>query len=208
VVQGAQYEDLRRAAARGLAELEVDGTGFDGYGIGGALEKENLGTIVGWCADELPFDRPRHLLGISEPEDFFVAVENGVDTFDCVNPSRVARNGAIYTADGRYNLLRAANRRALVPLEEGCDCYTCAHYTRAYVHHLFKAREMLAATLATIHNERFTVRLVDGIRTALVEGRFAEYREHVLGRFQAGRRRAPALSRGDRCPAPPAATPH
>ncbi|MDN5570967.1 MAG: tRNA guanosine(34) transglycosylase Tgt [Propionibacteriaceae bacterium] len=188
VVQGAQYEDLRRQASRGLAELEVDGRRFDGFGIGGALEKENLGTIVGWCADELGPDRPRHLLGISEPEDFFAAIENGADTFDCVNPSRVARNSAVYTADGRYNLLTAASRRAFWPIEDGCDCYTCAHYTRAYLHHLFKAKEMLASTLATIHNERFTVRLVDAIRAAIERGEFAEFRDDFLGRWLRPRR--------------------
>ncbi|MFV0451701.1 MAG: tRNA guanosine(34) transglycosylase Tgt [Propioniciclava sp.] len=188
VVQGAQYEDLRRAAARGLAALDVDGQRFDGFGIGGALEKENLGTIVGWCADELGPDRPRHLLGISEPEDLFTAVENGADTFDCVNPSRVARNSAVYTADGRYNLLAAASRRCFEPIEDGCDCYTCTHYTRAYLHHLFKAKEMLASTLATIHNERFTVRLVDAIRTSVAEGCFPDHRDEFLGRWQAGRR--------------------
>lgn len=187
VVQGAHYEDLRRRACRGLASLAVEGRGFDGYGLGGALEKENLGTIVRWCAEELPEDRPRHLLGISEPDDLFAAVEAGADTFDCVNPSRVARNGAIYTADGRYNLLTAANRRALGPLEEGCDCHTCGHYTRAYLHHLFKAKEMLGATLATIHNERFTVRLVDAIRDSVEQGTFAALRAEFLGRFYARR---------------------
>ena len=187
VVQGAQYEDLRRQAARGLADLEVDGRRFDGFGIGGALEKENLGTIVGWVADELPFDKPRHLLGISEPDDFFAAVENGADTFDCVNPSRVARNSAVYTADGRYNLLASVNRRHLGPIEEGCDCHTCTHYSRAYLHHLFKAKEMLSATLATIHNERFTVRLVDDIRASIEQGRFDTFRAEFLGRFYARR---------------------
>ncbi len=188
VVQGAQYEDLRRRAARGLAELDVEGRAFDGFGLGGALEKENLGTIVGWCADELPFDKPRHLLGISEPDDFFAAVENGADTFDCVNPSRVARNSAVYTTQGRYNLLRASSRRDFGPIEDGCDCYTCAHYTKAYVHHLFKAKEMLAATLATIHNERFTVRLVDDIRASIAAGDFAAFKADFLGRFYGGHR--------------------
>jgi len=185
VVQGAQYEDLRRQAARDLAALEVDGRSFDGFGIGGALEKENLGTIVGWVAEELPFDKPRHLLGISEPDDFFAAIAAGADTFDCVMPSRVARNAAIYTAQGRYNVNTAANRRSFTPLEEGCDCYTCTNYSRAYLHHLFKAKEMLASTLATIHNERFTVRLVDDIRASIEAGRFAEFREAFLGRFYA-----------------------
>ncbi|TRY19519.1 tRNA guanosine(34) transglycosylase Tgt [Tessaracoccus rhinocerotis] len=190
VVQGAQYEDLRRSAARGLAQLEVDGQSFDGYGLGGALEKQNLGTIIGWMADELPEDKPRHLLGISEPDDLFAAVAAGADTFDCVNPSRVARNAAIYTADGRYNVNTASSRRAFKPLDDGCDCYTCAHYTRAYLHHLFKAKEILASTLATIHNERFTVRLVDDIRAAVRAGDFDAFRTEFLGRFYAERSRS------------------
>ena len=185
VIQGAQYEDLRRRAAADLAALEVDGSRFDGFGLGGALEKENLGRIIGWMADELPEDRPRHLLGISEPEDLFEAVAFGADTFDCVNPSRVARNAAIYTADGRYNVNTARNRRAFEPLEADCDCYTCTHYTRAYLHHLFKAKEMLASTLATIHNERFTVRLVDEIRASLETGEFDRFRNEFMGRYNA-----------------------
>ena len=188
VVQGAQYEDLRRRAARDLADLEVDGRGFDGFGIGGALEKENLGTIVGWVTEELPFDKPRHLLGISEPDDFFAAIEAGADTFDCVMPSRVARNGALYTSAGRFNVVTAANRRNFAPIEDDCDCYTCAHYTRAYLHHLFKAKEMLASTLCTIHNERFTVRLVDDIRAAMDAGDFDAFRTEFLGRFYSSRR--------------------
>ena len=187
VIQGAQYEDLRRSAARGLAEMVVDGQSFDGFGLGGALEKENLGTIIGWMVEELPENKPRHLLGISEPDDFFAAIEMGADTFDCVNPSRVARNAAIYTADGRYNVNTSLHKRSFIPLEEGCDCYTCTHYTRAYIHHLFKAKEMLSSTLATIHNERFTVRLVDNIRQALKDGRFYEYRDEFLSRFYATR---------------------
>jgi queuine tRNA-ribosyltransferase len=187
VVQGAQYEDLRRQACRDLAQTTVNGQGFDGYGIGGALEKENLGTIVGWCAAELPEDRPRHLLGISEPDDFFAAVENGADTFDCVSPSRVARNAAVYTRSGRFNVNTAASRRAFSPIDPECDCYTCAHYTRAYLHHLFKAREMLASTLCTIHNERFIVSLVDRIRASIGDGTFSELREDFLGRYYARR---------------------
>ena len=183
VVQGAQYEDLRRQAARDLASLEVDGHTFDGYGIGGALEKHNLGTIVGWVSSELPVDRPRHLLGISEPDDIFTAVENGADTFDCVSPSRVARNAAVYSRSGRYNVNTANSRRAFEPIDAECDCYTCAHYTRAYLHHLFKAKEMLAATLCTIHNERFIVSLVDRVRASIEDGTFDDLRADVLGRY-------------------------
>jgi queuine tRNA-ribosyltransferase len=184
VVQGAQYEDLRRTATRGLVSiLDEDGRGFDGYGIGGALEKQNLATIVGWVTDELPDDKPRHLLGISEPDDLFNAVAAGADTFDCVSPSRVARNASIYSATGRYNITGARYKRDFTPLDAECDCYTCAHYTRAYIRHLFKAKEMLASTLCTIHNERFIIRLVDSIRDSITAGEFDELREHVLGRY-------------------------
>ena len=187
VVQGAQFEDLRRRATRDLLALSAQDGGFDGFGIGGALEKENLGRIVGWVCSELPETTPRHLLGISEPDDFFTSIANGADTFDCVSPSRVARNAAVYTADGRFNVTTAACRRAFVPIEAECDCYTCAHYTRAYLHHLFKAREMLASTLCTIHNERFVVRLVDDIRASIDDGSFGELRDGFLGRYYAGR---------------------
>lgn len=177
VIQGAQYEDLRRKAARDLGAMEVDGRGFDGFGIGGALEKENLGTIVGWVSEELPEDRPRHLLGISEVDDLFTAVAAGADTFDCVSPSRVARNSAVYTRTGRVNLTGARYRRQFAPIDEACDCYTCTHYTAAYIHHLFRAKEMLSSTLCTIHNERFVVRLVDEIRASLHDGTFDALRE-------------------------------
>lgn len=187
VIQGAQYEDLRRHAAYTMANMEEDGQRFDGFGIGGALEKENLGTIVAWVSQELGQDRPRHLLGISEPEDFFAAVEAGADTFDCVNPSRVARNAAIYTPDGRYNVTNARFARDFSPLAEGCECYTCSHYTRAYVHHLFKAKEILSSTLATIHNEWFTVRLVDAIRNSIDNGDYEAFREDMLSRFASSR---------------------
>jgi queuine tRNA-ribosyltransferase len=183
VVQGAQYEDLRRQATRDLVSLRVDGLGFDGYGIGGALEKQNLGTIVRWVCEELPENKARHLLGISEPNDVFIAIENGVDTFDCVSPSRVARNAAVYTTTGRFNVNSAACRRSFSPIDEDCDCYTCAHYTRAYLHHLFKAREMLASTLCTIHNERFVVRLVNDVRTSIEADTFSDFKIDFLGRY-------------------------
>ena len=184
VVQGAQYEDLRREAARSLRSIVgPDGRGFDGYGIGGALEKQNLATIVGWVSSELPADKPRHLLGISEPDDLFDAVAAGADTFDCVSPSRVARNAAVYSATGRYNITGARYRRDFTPIDPECDCYTCGHYTRAYIHHLFKGKEILAATLCTIHNERFVIRLVDQIRAAITAGEFDDLRDQVLGRY-------------------------
>ena len=185
VVQGAQFEDLRRQAARDLVSLRTEGSGFDGYGIGGALEKDNLGTIVRWVCEELPENKARHLLGISEPDDVFIAIENGVDTFDCVSPSRVARNAAVYSARGRFNVNAAPSRRNFAPIDENCDCYTCAHYTQAYLHHLFKAREMVASTLCTIHNERFVVRLVDDIRASIQAGSFFDFKMDFLGRYYA-----------------------
>ncbi|GAB4100832.1 tRNA guanosine(34) transglycosylase Tgt [Sinomonas halotolerans] len=178
VIQGAQYEDLRRKACSDLGAMP-----FDGYGIGGALEKENLGTIVGWCSEVLPEDRPRHLLGISEPDDIFVAIEAGADTFDCVSPTRVARNSAFYTAEGRLNLAGAKYRRDWGPLQDGCDCYTCANYSRAYIRHLYKASEMLSHTLISIHNERFVVRMVDDARRAIEDGTFWEFKAETLGRY-------------------------
>ncbi|MDR1824773.1 MAG: tRNA guanosine(34) transglycosylase Tgt [Bifidobacteriaceae bacterium] len=189
VVQGAQFEDLRRMAATGLAGLEVDGYGFDGYGIGGALEKENLARIVGWCATSLPEAAPRHLLGISEMDDLFAAVEAGADTFDCVAPSRSARHGALYSPDGRYNVTRAAFKKDFGPPSDECDCYTCRHYTRSYLHHLLRSGEMLGATLATIHNEAFVVRLVDRMRAAIEDAgqaAFDHLRSEFLGRYFGG----------------------
>ncbi|MDR1448995.1 MAG: tRNA guanosine(34) transglycosylase Tgt [Propionibacteriaceae bacterium] len=190
VVQGAQFEDLRRQSARGLREAEACGIGFDGYGIGGAIEKQSLGQICRWAVAELPVGKPRHLLGIGAPEDLFAGVKAGADTFDCVDPSRTARNGAIYTADGRYNVDTLASKRAFAPLEEGCDCLTCRFHTRAYLHHLARSKELLFYSLATIHNLRFTVRLVDAIRAAISQGQFEAFEAEFLGRYLAGRRRA------------------
>ena len=172
VVQGAQYEDLRRLSARGLAELP-----FDGFGIGGALEKDLLGTIVRWVTEELPDDKPRHLLVIGEPDDVYTAVANGADTFDCVAPSRNARNGTVFHPAKRFHITNGRYRRDFTPIDDSCDCYTCANYTRAYLHHAFKSNEMIASTLATIHNERYIIRLIDGIRESILDGTFADRRE-------------------------------
>jgi queuine tRNA-ribosyltransferase len=183
VLQGAQYEDLRRKAAQDLSGLNEEGITFDGFGLGGALDKANLGTIVSWMTSELPVNKPRHLLGIGEPDDLFVGVENGADTFDCVAPSRQARTSAVFTRDGRVNISNAKYRRQFSPIDDGCDCYTCMHYSAAYLHHLFASKEMLASTLATIHNERFIVRLVNQMRERIEAGDFADFKSEFLGRF-------------------------
>jgi queuine tRNA-ribosyltransferase len=184
VIQGAQYEDLRRKAAKDLGSLESSGISFDGFGIGGALDKDSLGTIVQWVNSELPEEKPKHLLGIGAPEDLFVGVESGIDTFDCVLASRIARSSAVYTMTGRYNLTNATYKRDFNPIDSECDCYTCLNYTRAYLNHLFHGKEMIAATLATIHNERFVVRLVDQMRAALKTGHFFDLKDEFMGRFK------------------------
>ncbi len=178
VIQGAQYEDLRRTAARDLGAMD-----FDGFGIGGALDKNTLETIVRWVSEELPANKPRHLLGIGQPEDFFGGVEAGADTFDCVTASRVARNSAIYSKDGRFNISNARFRRSFEPVVAECDCYTCTHYTQAYLHHLVHAKEMLSNTLLTIHNEHFVVNLVASIREHILNDTYYEFKEEFLGRY-------------------------
>ena len=180
VLQGANYEDLRRDTARFLAAQD-----FDVYGIGGAIEKSQLSDIVRWVNEELPADKPKHLLGISEPDDIFAAIEMGVDTFDCVSPTRVARNGAVYTRDGRYNITAAKHRESFEPLDPECDCKVCAEYSRAYIQHLKRAKEMLAATLISYHNERFIIKLVDDIRAHIASGTFYNFRDDFLARYYA-----------------------
>ncbi len=191
VVQGAQWEDLRREATRGLLDLDrhardAGKRGFGGFGIGGALEKDILGTIVGWVTDELPADKPRHLLGISEPDDIFVSVEAGADTFDCVAPTRLGRRGGVYTLDGRMNLSSSRFKRDFAGIDDEFGGYVSTNYSRAYIHHLLKAKEFLAGTLCTMHNLEFMIRLVDNIRRAIDAGVYEAYRDEFLGRYYAG----------------------
>lgn len=178
VIQGAQYEDLRKEAARVMGGLP-----FDGYGIGGALEKGRLAEIIQWVNEILPVDKPRHLLGISEPDDIFATIEHGIDTFDCVSPTRVARNGAVYTYEGRVNLSAARYAHDFSPIVASCACYTCQHHTRAYLRHLFQVHETLAGTLASIHNEHFIVKLVADIRASIADGTFYDFRDAWLARY-------------------------
>lgn len=180
VLQGANYEDLRKQTAHFMAEHN-----FDGYGIGGALEKEQMAEIIGWVNEILPEDRPRHLLGISEPDDIFAAIEQGIDTFDCVSPTRVARNGSAYTYHGRINLKGAKYKEQFSPLIDNCTCYTCQNYTVAYLSHLLRAKESLAGTLISIHNEHFIIKLVDDIRASITDGTFYELRDSWLKNYYA-----------------------
>lgn len=178
VIQGGRHEDLRRMTARHLGQLP-----FDGFGIGGAIEKRRLGEIVRWANEELPDDKPKHMLGISEPDDIFASIEAGVDTFDCVSPTRVGRNGSFYTYGGRLNIKGAKFARDLSPLVKDCDCYTCRHHTRAYLNHLHKSGEILGMTLLSLHNEHFIIKLVDDIRASIEEGSFIKFKDSWLKRY-------------------------
>ena len=179
VVQGARDETLRRQSANFLGERN-----FDGYGIGGVFQPGEIADVVRWVCETLPEDKPRHLLGLgSQPADLFLGVEYGIDTFDCVAPTRQARNGALYTFDGRINISNARFREDFAPIDAECDCYTCQHHTRAYINHLFRADEILGATLASIHNERFVVRTVDQIRASLLDGTFFNFKQSFLARY-------------------------
>lgn len=175
IVQGGRHEDLRRESARAIGGMD-----FDGFGIGGSFDKEDMGNAVRWVNEELPENKPRHLLGIGEPEDLLLGIENGADTFDCVHPTRIARNGTLMVPGGRVSITKAEYARDFSPVDESCDCSTCKNFTRAYLRHLFKADELLAYRLASIHNVRYVVRLVEGARQAILDGSFEEYRRKAL----------------------------
>lgn len=184
IVQGGRYEDLRKESAWFLAKLCPPAGGFDGFGIGGSFEKQDMGKAVRWVNEILPEEKPRHLLGIGGVEDLFDAVENGCDTFDCVAPTREARTGSLYTRQGRINITNARFRTDFSPLDKDCECYTCKHFTRAYLAHLFRAQELLAYTLASIHNLSFFVSLVKDMRGAILDKKFGKFKEEVLEKYQ------------------------
>ena len=177
VVQGGAVEALRRESARILGAMD-----FDGYGVGGSFTKDDMATAVRWVCEELPVGKPRHLLGIGEPLDMLLAIENGIDMFDCVAPTRIGRNGTLYTLDGRINITNAKYKDDMSPVSENATWYTHG-YTKSYLSHLFRADEMLAATLASIHNLKFLTVLVDDARKALREGRFIEFKNSFIARY-------------------------
>ena len=181
VVQGARNEDLRRESARFMAGLDVDG-----FGIGGVFEPGEIPDVVRWVVEELPEDKPRHLLGMgNQVTDLFLGVEYGIDTFDCVAFTRQARNGALYTRTGRINIKNAKYQRDFTPIDGMCKCYTCQNYTKAYINHLFRANEMLAFTLSSIHNEYFAVNLVDRIRESIINDEFLPFKDEYLRTYTA-----------------------
>ncbi len=189
VLQGGRWEDLRRQTALNLAKMKVDGVGFDGFGLGGAFLKEDLGEILRWCNEELPAEKPRHLLGLSHPDDILIGAEMGADTFDCVAPMREARHGRIYTREGNFNLRKMADSGEL--LEKGCDCVTCrAGWTRGSLRALWRSGDLSKKqkyyNLASIHNLRFIVRLTEEIRAAMLEDRFESFRDEFLRKYYGG----------------------
>lgn len=177
VVQGGSYEELRRESARTLGSMD-----FDGYGIGGSFTKDDMATAVRWVSEELPEAKPRHLLGIGEPLDMLLAIENGVDTFDCVAPTRIGRNGSLYTLDGRINITNAKYKEDMTPVSEDASWYT-HQFTKSYLSHLFRADEMLAGTIASMHNLKFLTKLVDDARLALEGDRFMEFKDSFIQRY-------------------------
>ena len=179
VVQGGDSNDLRAESAEYCAGKDVDG-----FGIGGVFTAEGMDEMLKTVNNILPENKPRHLLGMGqEPIDLFVGAEFGCDTFDCVGPTRMARNGSLYTLDGRINIKNAKYTHDYAPLMEECDCECCKNYTRAYLHHLFKTDEITAKVLASIHNERFIVHTVDKIRESLLNDTFGEYKKSFLDRY-------------------------
>jgi len=184
VIQGGRDEALRKRSAQEIAEMTSRGEGFDGFGIGGSFAKEDMSTAVKWVNEILPEDKPRHLLGIGEPEDLIAGVENGVDLFDCVTPTRNGRNGTLYTSTGKMHVMNAQYTDDFSPLDPGCKCYTCTHYTKAYISHLFRGKEMLAGTLASIHNLHFLAHLVDDLRRAILNDTFFEFKTAFLAKYK------------------------
>ena len=178
IVQGGRYEDLRLESARELASMD-----FDGYGIGGSFSKEDILGILEKVDGELPDEKPRHLLGIGEPEDIFIGVAAGIDTFDCVLPTRNGRNATVYTYSGKTSLERAEYTEDFTPIDPDCDCFVCKRYTCAYIRHLFKSGEMLAGVLASAHNMRFLTRLTENIRASILDGTFEQYRADFLKKY-------------------------
>jgi queuine tRNA-ribosyltransferase len=178
------YEDLRAESLAGLLEI-----GFDGYAIGGLSvgePKEDMARILDFLAPRLPADKPRYLMGVGTPEDIVEAVLKGVDMFDCVLPTRNARNGMLFTRFGDIKIRNSVHRMDTRPLDEECECYTCRHFSRAYLHHLDKTNEILGAMLNTHHNLHFYQTLMGELREAIAAGRLEQYVAAFRARRAAG----------------------
>lgn len=182
IVQGGFVPELRRISAETLAEMD-----FPGYAIGGLSVGE--GKALTWsnleaCIKYMPEDKARYMMGVGSPEDLFEAIDRGVDMMDCVLATRIARNATLWTSYGRINIDRPIYKGKDEPIEEGCDCYTCKTFSKAYVNHLFRNKELTAYRLASIHNLRFLKRIVIGARQAIFDGRYSEYKKAFLDNYQ------------------------
>ena len=185
IVQGGEYEDLRKYCA-----LELDKIGFDGYSIGGTSvgeDKETMYKMVEYSTKYMPKDKVRYLMGVGDPIDIIEGVIRGVDIFDCVLPTRIARHGNAFTKYGKINLKNAKFKRDFTPLEENCDCYACKNFTKAYIRHLIILDEMLGARLLSIHNLRFLIRLTEDLREAIKNDNILEYREEFIKNYYNGK---------------------
>jgi queuine tRNA-ribosyltransferase len=182
IVQGGFTPEWRRESARYLSSLD-----FPGYAIGGLSlgePRDIFQKMVDFTAPLLPEEKPRYLMGVGSPEDILYSVSQGIDMFDSVLPTRVARNGALFTGGGRVNIRNARWKEESAPVDPECKCYTCRHFSAAYLHHLFRAEELLAYTLSTIHNLYFMYHFMHKIRTAIYNGRFNEFKEEFLAGYQ------------------------
>ena len=182
IVQGSCYTDLREYCAKELARMD-----FDGYSIGGTSVGEDKQTHYKMLEDSLrylPEDKPRYEMGIGAVNDILTAIEMGVDMFDCVLPTRIARHGTLMTSEGRINIKRQIYARDFTPVDPLCDCECCQKYTRAYIHHLYRANEGLGNTLMSIHNLRFLIKIVEGAREAIKQDRFKAYKEEILNTYK------------------------
>ncbi len=182
VVQGGEYTDLREYSAKETVKI-----GFDGYTIGGTSVGEDKPTMYKMIEDGiryLPEDKPRYLMGVGEPVDIFEGVDRGIDMFDCVLPTRLARHGHAFTKYGKINLKNAKYKEDFTPVDYGCDCECCKNYTKAYIRHLITSNETLGAKLLSIHNLRFLIRITEGIRESIKEDRFKEYKKEFLDNYR------------------------
>nr|WP_020209383.1 tRNA guanosine(34) transglycosylase Tgt [Gilvimarinus chinensis] len=180
IVQGGMYENLRSESLQGLTEID-----FDGYAIGGLSvgePKEDMLRVLEHLGPEMPADRPRYLMGVGKPADIVEAVRRGVDMFDCVMPTRNARNGHLFTSEGVIKIRNAKHRHDTGPLDERCDCHTCTHFSRSYLHHLDKCGEILGAQLNTIHNLRYYQNLMAGLRKAIDDNTLDDFLADFYGR--------------------------
>ena len=181
IMQGGMYKDLRKQSAEEIVELDLPGYAIGGLSVG--EPKELMLDILDDCVDHLPDNKARYLMGVGTPDSLFEGVERGVDMFDCVLPTRIARHGLAMTSHGRVNIKNAQYERDWEPLDPECDCYTCRNYSKAYLRHLFKSGEMLSAMLLSNHNLHFLINMMSEIRKAIEEERFLEYKKEFYEKY-------------------------